>query len=148
MLTYKADTIHKVCTVSKRTDRNTGEIYSEINFSNFVPGSVITFHVSHTDEVAMAIASLQPFINDVLDVGVEFEDNQEKQSRSPLIDQLIEIISKLNLLDMNSLLYRSEPEEKDANNGRGVYNIPNYGSLSYCGVKGWIIFILILKINF
>jgi glycogen debranching enzyme len=50
----------------------------------------------------------------------------------------IEASSDLDLFDLNSLLYRCEPEERDASGGVfGVYNIPGYGPLTYAGLEGW-----------
>ncbi|KAE9971343.1 hypothetical protein BLS_004479 [Venturia inaequalis] len=46
--------------------------------------------------------------------------------------------SKLNLADLNHLLYRCEPEERDATDGKdGTYNIPGHGQLVYAGLQGW-----------
>ena len=42
----------------------------------------------------------------------------------------------LSLVDLNFMLYRSEPEECDCLGG-GVYTIPNYGALVYAGLQGW-----------
>lgn len=43
-----------------------------------------------------------------------------------------------SLVDMNFILYRSEPEERDSSGGRdGVYDIPGYGPLVYAGLQGW-----------
>lgn len=51
----------------------------------------------------------------------------------------IEASMDLSLYDLNALLYKCEPEERDASEGRdGVYAIPNYGSLTYAGLEGWI----------
>ena len=45
---------------------------------------------------------------------------------------------KLDLVDLNFVLYRCEPEERDFLGGTdGVYMIPNYGSLVYAGLQGW-----------
>lgn len=45
----------------------------------------------------------------------------------------------LTLVDLNALLYRCEPEERDASSGEsGVYNIPGYGNLLYAGLQGWV----------
>lgn len=45
----------------------------------------------------------------------------------------------LDLFDLNALLYRCEPEERDASGGaEGTYNIPGYGNLVYAGLEGWI----------
>lgn len=51
----------------------------------------------------------------------------------------IEATLDLSLYDLNALLYRCEPEERDASGGRdGVYDIPNYGALTYAGLEGWV----------
>lgn len=43
-----------------------------------------------------------------------------------------------SLVEMNFILYRSDPEERDSSGGRdGVYNIPEYGPLVYAGLQGW-----------
>ena len=49
-----------------------------------------------------------------------------------------EAFSNLDLVDLNLILYRCEPEERDSSFGReGVYIIPNHGSLVYAGFQGW-----------
>lgn len=50
-----------------------------------------------------------------------------------------EAVSKLDFLDLNVVMYRCEGEERDYSSGTdGVYNIPNYGSLVYAGLVGWM----------
>ncbi|SCU83648.1 LADA_0C12706g1_1 [Lachancea dasiensis] len=45
----------------------------------------------------------------------------------------------LNLYSLNALLYRCDAEERDMSAGSvGAYNIPNYGTLTYCGLQGWV----------
>ncbi|KAH6619445.1 glucanotransferase domain of glycogen debranching enzyme-domain-containing protein [Chaetomium sp. MPI-SDFR-AT-0129] len=47
-------------------------------------------------------------------------------------------VEELDLVDLNFLLYKSEPEERDASEGRdGVYDIPGHGKLVYAGLQGW-----------
>ncbi len=47
-------------------------------------------------------------------------------------------VAELDLVDLNFLLYRCEPEERDGSNGSdGVYDIPGYGKLVYAGLQGW-----------
>ncbi|EHY51845.1 Glycogen debranching enzyme [Exophiala dermatitidis] len=44
----------------------------------------------------------------------------------------------LDLIDLNSVLYRCESEERDSSMGQdGVYHIPGYGPLVYAGLQGW-----------
>ncbi|KAF2090819.1 glycoside hydrolase family 133 protein [Saccharata proteae CBS 121410] len=43
-----------------------------------------------------------------------------------------------SLIDLNRVLYRCEPEERDSSNGKdGVYAIPDHGALVYAGLQGW-----------
>jgi len=49
-----------------------------------------------------------------------------------------EAFADLDLVDLNFVLYRCEPEEHDFLGGNdGVYAIPNYGKLVYAGLQGW-----------
>ncbi|KAK8216749.1 bifunctional 4-alpha-glucanotransferase/amylo-alpha-1,6-glucosidase [Zalaria obscura] len=49
-----------------------------------------------------------------------------------------EAFSGCNLNDLNTVLYRCEPEERVTSDGKdGSYTIPNYGPLVYCGLQGW-----------
>ncbi|ODA77816.1 hypothetical protein RJ55_06418 [Drechmeria coniospora] len=46
--------------------------------------------------------------------------------------------SRVDLIDLNFLLYRCEAEEKDSSGGRdGTYDIPGHGKLNYAGLQGW-----------
>ncbi|KAL9030239.1 MAG: hypothetical protein Q9196_001617 [Gyalolechia fulgens] len=59
------------------------------------------------------------------------------------LDQLVtsgatEAFSSSSLVDLNFIMYRSEPEERDTSDGRdGVYIIPGHGPLVYAGLQGW-----------
>jgi len=45
---------------------------------------------------------------------------------------------KLNLVDLNFVLYRCEAEELDYSEGKdGCYSIPGHGKLVYAGLQGW-----------
>lgn len=79
----------------------------------FAPGSIAIFSTS----ISTANASLDKYV---------------KQGA-------IEASTDLSLYDLNALLYKCEPEERDASSGHdGVYSIPNYGALTYAGLEGWI----------
>ena len=44
----------------------------------------------------------------------------------------------LELTDLNFVMYKAEPEERDASDGKdGSYTIPGHGALVYCGLQGW-----------
>lgn len=63
--------------------------------------------------------------------------------RSDGLDQYVtsgasEAMSNSSLVDLNFILYRCEPEERDGSNGKdGVYAIPGHGQLVYAGLQGW-----------
>jgi glycogen debranching enzyme len=45
----------------------------------------------------------------------------------------------LDLVDLNVVLYRADSEERDATRGGiGVYDVPDLGKLTYCGLEGWM----------
>ena len=50
---------------------------------------------------------------------------------------LQEALSDLSPVELNIILYRSDPEERDSTGGHGVYDIPNYGQLPYAGLQGF-----------
>ncbi|KAF8472815.1 glucanotransferase domain of glycogen debranching enzyme-domain-containing protein [Kalaharituber pfeilii] len=88
----------------------------------FPPGSIALYETW----VPGSAASNQPEGAEVYDLD------------SFLIAGAKEAVSKLNLVDLNFLLYKSEPEEKDISGGRdSTYNIPGFGSLVYGGLQGW-----------
>ena len=51
----------------------------------------------------------------------------------------VEAFQKLDLIDLNVLLYRADGEERDLTGGQdGVYSVPGLGALVYCGLEGWM----------
>lgn len=51
----------------------------------------------------------------------------------------LKAFSKLNLIDLNVMLYRADGEERDVTGGQdGVYTVPGLGALTYCGLEGWM----------
>jgi glycogen debranching enzyme len=63
--------------------------------------------------------------------------------RSESLDQFItsggsEACKDLSFADLNFLLYRCDPEERQSSGGKdGVYEIPGHGKLVYAGLQGW-----------
>ena len=68
-----------------------------------------------------------------MDLYEKRSGNQESYKR---IDELNAIIGNLSLSDLNRVLYRADPEERDDGNGGGVYVLPETGALVYCGFQG------------
>ena len=65
-----------------------------------------------------------------------YEKRSGSQESYKTIDELEAIIANLSLSDLNRVLYRADPEEKDDGNGGGVYVLPDSGALVYCGLQG------------
>lgn len=57
------------------------------------------------------------------------------------------MIKKINLADLNRVLYRCDHEERDDGRGFDVYNIPNYGSLVYAGLQGFVSLLTTVTLN-
>lgn len=68
-----------------------------------------------------------------LDQLVEAFETQDGAKAKELTD----LISKMNLIDLNRAIYRCDNEERDMGNGIGVYDVPGYGPLVYCGTQGF-----------
>lgn len=80
---------------------------------SFIPGSIAVF----STEIPKVDVSLDTFVR----------------------EGAVEASLDLDLYDLNALMYRAEPEERDASDGSdGVYQIPKHGSLIYAGFEGWI----------
>ncbi|XP_050313135.1 glycogen debranching enzyme isoform X2 [Anthonomus grandis grandis] len=92
----------------------------QLNFKNFKPGSVVVIKVSLHKEAQESVSKLRTLINTI----------SVKKDR-----ELSQIISKMNLCDLNRALYRCDQEERD--DGLDVYNIPNFGPVVYCGLQGF-----------
>ena len=47
-----------------------------------------------------------------------------------------DIVGVLSLQDLNTVLYRAHPEEEADGYAMGAYDIPGYGLIVYCGIRG------------
>lgn len=96
----------------------------QFRFKNFKPGSVIAIRVNLQKKVSDCVQKLREVIT-------TFANDTSEGS-------LINIVGKMSLTDLNKALYRCDEEERDEGKGFGVYNIPNFGPLVYCGLQGFI----------
>ncbi|XP_035698387.1 glycogen debranching enzyme-like isoform X2 [Branchiostoma floridae] len=104
----------------------------EVDFINFPPGSIIAFRVSLPQHTRQAVSTLR---------GCLREFGFHVRPGSPKGEQrwdFLSIVSELSLSDLNRVLYRCDPEERDEGWGGGVYHIPGWQSLKYCGLQGFI----------
>ena len=53
------------------------------------------------------------------------------------ISHISDVVSKLSLVDLNIVLYRCDNEEKNGDINTGVYDIPRFGRMVYCGLQGY-----------
>ncbi|XP_066154980.1 glycogen debranching enzyme isoform X1 [Euwallacea fornicatus] len=95
----------------------------QLNFKNFKPGSIAVIKVSLPEDIKESVLKIRGLINSL---------SSKKDT------ELCRIIGNLTLSDLNRALYRCDQEERDEGKGFDVYNIPNFGSLVYCGLQGFI----------
>lgn len=115
----------------------------EIDFINFPPGSVIAFRVSLDPAARSAILKIRTCLS-------QFGYRMRSYSGNILQRQghdFESILSRLTLTDLNRVLFRCDAEEKDDGKGGGVYNIPNYGNLLYCGLQGIMSELMTIRLN-
>jgi len=74
-----------------------------------------------------------------------YEKRSGNQESYKKIDELNAIIGNLSLSDLNRVLYRADPEERDDGNGGGVYVLPETGALVYCGFQGMCLSVLLVS---
>ncbi|XP_015794828.1 glycogen debranching enzyme-like [Tetranychus urticae] len=86
-----------------------------VHFNQFPPGSVVCFDVSLEAKHINALNELKSLA----------------QSK----EELIYLLQKLSLDDLNFVLFRNNQEEFDEFHG-AVYSVPNFTDLRYCGLAG------------
>ena len=86
-----------------------------IHFRDFLPGSVVAIRLKLTPKSQMAVARLRT---------ISFND-----------DKLQQALKAITLSDLNVALYRCDREEVE-DERPGVYDIPGWGPLKYCGLQG------------
>lgn len=52
--------------------------------------------------------------------------------------ELQAIVGQLDLIALNRAIFRCDTEERDMGHQTGVYDIPGYGPLVYCGTQGFV----------
>ncbi|XP_020285124.1 glycogen debranching enzyme isoform X1 [Pseudomyrmex gracilis] len=106
---------------------------TQLNFVNFQPGSVIAIRVALHANIKPALTKLQDTISRIT-----------SGERSELHD----VISRMDLADLNKVLYRCDQEERDETcNKFGVYDVPGYGPLVYAGLQGVISILADIRSN-
>lgn len=105
------------------TPRILGET-TQLEFVNLKPGSVVVVRVSPHDSVSDNLKKLHEVIT---------EFHTEKGSR---YQELKNIVSKLNLIDLNLVLFSCDQEERDRGYGFEAYDIPGFKRFEYAGFQG------------
>lgn len=98
--------------------------YTQLNFRNLKPGSVVAVRVSVKASLKEDFEKLSELVNGIL--------NESGTSYG----QLKEIIGQLNLDDLNKAIYRCDEEERDMGSPSSCYDVPNYGRFVYSGTQG------------
>ena len=98
-----------------RLDSNPEDLKTRIELNNFKPGSVVCFRFQLTQ--------------------IQRESCQKLQALMKNPENLIQIIERLELHDLNHVLFKCDEEERDTIGG-GVYSLDGYGPLKYAGLQG------------
>jgi glycogen debranching enzyme len=108
---------------------------NEISFKNLTPGSVVAIKCSLSAPARTAVLELRRGLG-------QFGYMMRSYSGNTMFDESLDesnfraIVNKLTLADLNRCLFRIDQEERDDCYGFGAYDVPNYGRLVYCGLRG------------
>nr|CAI5828955.1 unnamed protein product [Callosobruchus analis] len=108
--------------ICEKVDSGSANV-TQLNFKNFKPGSIIVVRTSLPQSMKDGVETVRKLIP-------QFSLTSETE--------LKKIISKMQLSDLNRALYRCDQEEKDEGFGFDTYNIPNFGSMVYAGLQGFM----------
>ena len=125
-------------TLLKSTSTDASKVVME--FQNFLPGSVVALRVNLSPDASKAVGILRHLITGLsFPLPGAFGGTTLPPSAevTPTWEELQQCLMTMTLADMNMALYRCEKEEVE--DGRpGSYIIPNFGSMTYCGLQGVI----------
>jgi glycogen debranching enzyme len=125
-------------TLLKSTSTDASKVVME--FQNFLPGSVVAIRVNLSPDASKAVGILRHLITGLsFPLPGAFGGTTLPPSAevTPTWEELQQCLMTMTLADMNMALYRCEKEEVE--DGRpGSYIIPNFGSMTYCGLQGVI----------
>ena len=124
------------------SDRAKIEVSSDTAYLKGLPAQTYDLHTvsveNGLDESVITITGTFPPGSIAL-----FETSIPAAEHADGLDQYVtsgarEAFKDLKLRDLNFVLYRCDPEERDSSGGKdGVYNIPKFGTLVYAGLQGW-----------
>lgn len=97
---------------------------TQLNFANLRPGTFVVVRVSPHNAVTENLRILHQVMDDF------------RSERGPKFQDAKNVISKLNLVDLNLVLFGCDQEERDRGNGYEAYNIPGFKRLEYAGLQG------------
>lgn len=99
---------------------------TQLDFVNLKPGSVVCVRVMPHQDVTVRLQQLH-------EVVMEFHrENGNKYN------ELKNIISKLDLVDLNLALFSCDQEERDRGFGFEAYDVPGWIRLPYAGLQGFL----------
>ncbi|KAJ8305918.1 hypothetical protein KUTeg_016463 [Tegillarca granosa] len=108
---------------------------SIVSFENFTPGCVVAITCELSSEARKAILEIRRglgqfgYLMRSYSGRTVFDSDSDKSNFRA-------IVSQLSLSDINRVLFRCDGEEKDDGKGFGAYDIPGYGGIVYCGLRG------------
>ncbi|XP_052775290.1 glycogen debranching enzyme-like isoform X2 [Mya arenaria] len=123
--------LSKMCTTKVQPDG----MATVVNLQTFTPGSVIAFKIALPSKAQKAILEIRRGLG-------QFGYLMRSYSGRTMFDETFDtsnfraIVSDLSLADLNIALFRNRSEEEADGKGFGVYNIPGFGDMTFCGLRG------------
>ncbi|KAH9488900.1 hypothetical protein Btru_058327, partial [Bulinus truncatus] len=118
---------------------------TEISFSSLTPGTVVAIKCSLPDIARRAILEIRRGLG-------HFGYRMRTYSGNTMFSETDKchfraIVSKLTFADLNRILFRIDQEERDDCYEFGAYRVPNSGPLVYCGLKGVMSLLSVIRPN-
>lgn len=99
---------------------------TQLDFVNLRPGSVVVIRVAPRNDVTVRLRQLHETVQDFhCENGTKY-------------NELKDIVSRLNLVDLNLALFSCDQEERDRGFGFEAYDIPGWQRLPYAGLQGFL----------
>ncbi|KAL8586750.1 hypothetical protein ACOMHN_061263 [Nucella lapillus] len=107
----------------------------KVFFSNFTPGTVVALQCSISDRANRAVDKIDRGLTQYANM-IRSYTGLARYNGTWEGSTFRTITSQLSTSDLNRVLYRVGVEEESDGFGVSSYDIPNYGPLCYCGLRG------------
>lgn len=105
-----------------------------LNFHNLQPGSIVVLKVNLPEYISSEVLKIRKLLT-AFGYQMKTLSSRKVSLNSCPLDEIFE---ELSLAEMNTVLYRTDAEERDDGLGFGAYHVPGHGVLPYCGLQSFM----------